>query len=201
MTTQHLITSYQPLLFSIAYRMVGSVAEAEDLVQDTWMKIMHVDFSKIENVKQYLTRAITNRCITHLQNLRKHQLVNINVSEYLNNLHISSDFSLNTDKLHEIEEAVKRMLEKLSPSERAVFSLREFFNFDYSELTDLMEKKKDNCRQLFKRAKEKLMQEKDEAISVCKVKQETFTESFLKASDKGEVGQFIEMLLKDIRQK
>ena len=71
MTHTQAISLYQPMLQSIAYKMVGSIADAEDIVQDTFLKWLSVDHKRIDNTKSYLVRAVTNNCINHINSLNR----------------------------------------------------------------------------------------------------------------------------------
>ncbi len=137
--------------------MVGSLADAEDIVQDTFVKWLSIDHQKIQNTKAYLIKAVTNNCINHLNTLvhkREQYLDHFNLGEMA---HRYMDFDLSKIDLDtEIAAALAVVHKKLAPLERAIFLLREVFDFEYEDLQFLFDKKKDNCRQIFSRAKEKL---------------------------------------------
>jgi len=135
------------------------MADAEDIVQDTYLKWLSIDQNKIKNAKAYLTKAVTNNCIDHLNSLKKRK------EEYFENFNLGElidkyiDFDLSKFDLdHEIAAALDVLHKKLEPLEKAIFILREIFDFEYDDLQALFDKKKDNCRQIFCRAKEKLNQ-------------------------------------------
>ena len=137
--------------------MVGSLADAEDIVQDTYLKWLSIDQNNIQNTKAYLIKAVTNNCLNHLNSLKKKK------EEYLENFNLGEmidkymDFDLGKFDLdNEIAAALDVVHKKLEPLEKAIFLLREVFDFEYDELQSLFDKKKDNCRQIFCRAKEKL---------------------------------------------
>ena len=144
------------MLSQIAFRMVGSLADAEDIVQDTFVKWLSIDHEKIKNTKAYLIKAVTNNCINHLNTLMNKK------EEYLDHLKLGElankfDFDLSAIDLDtEVAAALAVVHKQLAPLERAIFLLREVFEFDYEDLQLLFDKKKDNCRQIFSRAKEKL---------------------------------------------
>ncbi|MDN5214163.1 sigma-70 family RNA polymerase sigma factor [Fulvivirgaceae bacterium BMA12] len=192
------ITLYQPLLYSIAYKMVGTVMDAEDIVQDTFLKWLKTEQRKINNTKAYLIKSVTNTCINHINQLNKKKenlLDSINHPSFIDKIELP-----NFDFKNELSEAIGILLKKLEPSERAVFVLREIFNFDYTELTEILDKKKENCRQLLCRAKEKLNQEKDR-FNVNLDVHTQFVDKFKGACTFGEVGNFIENLKNDISAK
>ena len=198
MSQNETITLYQPLLYSIAFKMVGTVMDAEDIVQDTFLKWLKTEQKKINDTKAYLIRSVTNTCLNHINQLNKKKE---NLLEAINHPSFIDKIELpNFDFKNELSEAVGVLLKKLEPTERAVFILREIFNFDYSELTEILDKKKENCRQLLCRAKEKLNQEK-ERFHVNLDVHSQFVDKFKSACTLGEVANFIENLKKDISQK
>ena len=192
------IALYRPLLYSIAYKMVGTVMDAEDIVQDTFLKWLKTEQKKINDTRAYLIRSVTNTCLNHLKQLNK---TKTNLLDAINHPSFIDKIELpNFDLKNELSEAIGVLLKKLDPTERAVFILREIFNFDYADLTEILDKKKDNCRQLLCRAKEKLNQEK-ERFNVSLDVHAQFVDKFKSACTLGEVGNFIENLKKDISQK
>jgi RNA polymerase sigma factor (sigma-70 family) len=157
MTQAQTIALYQPLLHRIAYNLVRSNADAEDIVQETFLRWLTIDQKKIENTKAYLIRAVTNNCLSHLETLKRKKeeyLETINANEFVQKLK-EVNFS-NLDLEADLKHAFKVMQAKLQPLERAVFLLKEVFDFDYDSLTKTLNKKKDHCRQLLARAKKKL---------------------------------------------
>jgi RNA polymerase sigma factor (sigma-70 family) len=124
------IALYQPLLHTIAYNLVRCKEDAEDIVQETFMKWLSIDQEKIENTKAYLIRAVTNNCLNHLNSLRKKKEEYIdNVSEVINRFketnfaHLDLDINLSV--------ALNVLHTKLEPLERAVYLLKDIFDLDY----------------------------------------------------------------------
>ena len=190
------ISTYRPVLLSIAYKMVGSRTIAEDMVQDTFMNWLRVDQQKVLDVKAYLVRSITNTCLNYLDSLkRKKEDLFDSINPMLNELKITPDFS-NFDLKCELTQAISQLYKKLPPAERAVFVLKEVFNFDYSELQEIIGKKADNCRQLFCRAQIKLS-EKKERFSLDADKLMKTVDDF-KSATLGEFSNLIEGLKKDL---
>lgn len=164
--------------------------DAEDIVQDTFLKYLTVDQEKINNTKAYLIRSVTNNCLNHLNSLKqkkKEYLENVKLPELFEKI----DFSY-LDLKHELDAALEIMHKKLGPLERAVFMLREGFDFDYEELQQIFNKKKDHCRQLVSRAKEKLSRETPK-ITLNLDKNSLF-EAFRKASSQGQFKDLIDQL-------
>lgn len=186
------IVAYQPLLQSIAYRMVGCIQDAEDIVQETFYKYLTIDHSKILNTKAYLITSVRNSCINHLNNLNQKK------KEYLDSIHIQDimdkmDFS-HLDLKHEMNHALSIINKKLAPVERAIFLLREAFDFDYDELQAIFNKKKDHCRQLVCRAKEKLASESSKVAEDKTDDRAGIADAFNKASIDGHVQDLVSYL-------
>ncbi|MEQ8583478.1 MAG: sigma-70 family RNA polymerase sigma factor [Marinoscillum sp.] len=157
MTHSANISLYQPLLQSIAYKMLGCMHDAEDIVQDTFLKYLAVDPKKIENTKAYLIRSVTNNCLNHLNSLKqkkKEYLESVKLPELFEKIDFSS-----LDFRQEMDAMLSVLHKKLGPLERGLFLLREGFDFEYDELQQIFNKKKDHCRQMVCRAKEKLARE------------------------------------------
>ena len=192
------ITLYQPTLTSIAYNLLRSKADAEDIVQETFLKWLTIDTEKIQNTKAYLIKAVTNNCLNHINSLRKKKeeyLDSINVSEFLHRFK-ENNFS-HLDLEADLAKAFKVIQTKLEPLERAVYLLKEVFDFDYEALQETLDKKKDHCRQLVCRAKKKLSEETSK-IHFDLPDTTQLLASFRKACDVGNAAEFIQDLKKDI---
>lgn len=160
-TPNHLevFESYRPLLFSIAYRMVGSVMEAEDIVQETYLRYAATASSTIQSPKAFLSTITTRLCLDHLKSARvqREQYVGPWLPEPLLT---DGGGPQMVNKYEQISMAAMVLLESLSPVERAVFLLREVFDYDYREIAQIVEKSEANCRQYYRRAKQHLNQHK-----------------------------------------
>lgn len=183
MTPTQTIVLYRPLLHTIACNLVKCKEDAEDIVQETFMKWLSLDQKKIENTKAYLIRAVTNNCLNHLSSLRKKK------EEYLDHLHLPELLSrfkeINLSKMDidiNLTQAFKMLQAKLEPLERAVYLLKEGFDFNYDELQQTLNKKKDHCRQLFCRAKKKLNEETSK-IHLSLAEGSSLLKSFKEACD------------------
>ena len=199
MNQSQTIQLYQPTLQAIAYNLVRCKADAEDIVQETFLKWLSiVDAEKIQNTKAYLIKAVTNNCINHIQSLRKKKeeyLDNINVAELLHRFKENNFAHLDLEA--DLNKAFKVILTKLEPLERAVYLLKEVFDFDYDALQDTLDKKKDYCRQLVCRAKKKLSDESAKIhFDLPDVSQ--LMASFRKACDMGNAAELVQDLKKDI---
>src|SRR5689334_11848149 len=140
----------RPLVFSIAYRMLGSVADAEDVVQETFLR-MHrakTDGVEIESERAFLPSVATRIAIDHLRSarVRREEYVGTWLPEPL-----VGEVQAEVDRRSEVGESLSMafllVLESLSPTERAVFLLREVFEYEYEEIARIVEKSEDNCRQ------------------------------------------------------
>ncbi|MDQ6420995.1 sigma-70 family RNA polymerase sigma factor [Paenibacillus sp. LHD-117] len=157
-------TLYRPLLLTLAYRMLGSLSEAEDIVQDTLADYYMADRDDIAHEKAYLVRMVTNRCLNLKQSARKRR--EVYVGEWLPEPAVQyagaalPQGDMNPANVVERQENITYvmlvMLERLSAVERAVFLLRETLDFDYGEIAGIVQKSEANCRKIFSRAKEKL---------------------------------------------
>ncbi len=179
------------MLQALAYRMVGCMHDAEDIVQDTFLKYLTIDQSKIENTKAYLIKSVTNNCLNHLNSFKqkkKDYLESVKMPDLFEKI----DFS-HMDIKHEISAAMQVLHKKLGPLERGIFLLREGFDFEYDELQKIFDKKKDHCRQLVSRAKEKLAKE-TERFSASTFDVEKYLEAINKASKEGNFDDLMDQI-------
>ncbi|MGL1886608.1 MAG: sigma-70 family RNA polymerase sigma factor [Reichenbachiella sp.] len=190
------VSTYRPMLYTIAYGMLGCASTAEDMVQDTYFKWLKVDPEKIKDAKAYLIRSTTNTCLNYIKSIKakKEELLD-NFSPTFSNISVTPEISA-IDLKCEVTLALSQIVKKLPPSERAVFVLKELFNFDYADLTSILGKKADNCRKLFSRAQTKLSEE-TERFQLDSDKLKKFVLDFKNAT-LGEFTGLIESLKKDL---
>jgi len=189
---------YKQLLFSVAYNMLGDVAAAEDIVQDTYLKWLEVVADDIRHTKAYLVKTITNRCINYLDSarLKRESYVGTWLPEPLINYDLNKPYA-KVEAYHALSIGILVLLERLTPQERAIFLLKEVFAYDYYELAEIFEKTEDNCRQIFKRAKANLG--KDAKRFKVDVKMhEKMLHNFLSAVAEGDMESLIVLLKEDI---
>lgn len=165
-------------------------------MQETYVKWLSIDPSTIKNTKAYLMTAVTNNCLNHLNTLKRKKeeyLDAFQLPEFLVKIK-ESDFG-HLDLETELSKAFGLIISKLEPLERAIFVLKEAFNFDYEVLQELFDKKKEHLRQLVSRARKKL----NDQLAEFEVSQNRsqLAEAFLKACS-GNVSDFINTLKKDI---
>jgi RNA polymerase sigma-70 factor, ECF subfamily len=190
---------YYPLLFSIAYRMLGSVSDAEDMVQDLYLSMQELKEQDIHNLKAYLCKMITNRCINYLHSARKKR--EVYVGPWLPEPLVSQSDNQPLSAVEQDETlsfAFMVMLEKLSPVERAIFVLREAFQYNYGEIAEFLGKSEANCRKIFSRAKQKV-DLSDQMSSPIKLEKENrLVKKFVAAFTKGNVEELVNLLTEDV---
>ncbi len=192
------IQLYQPTLQRIAYNLVRCKADAEDIVQETFLKWLSIESDKIKNTKAYLIKAVTNNCLNHIQSLRRKKeqyLDTINVTEFIHRFKENNFAHLDLEA--DLDKAFRVIHAKLEPLERAVYILKEVFDFDYEALQEVLNKKKDHCRQLVCRAKKKLSEETSRMHFELPAMSNLMA-SFRKSCEKGNPQELIQELKKDI---
>lgn len=154
-----LFQTYRPLLFSIAYRMLGSASDAEDVVQDTWLRYSGAQTPDLNSPKAYLTTIATRLCLDRLKSARvaREQYVGPWLPEPMLTAR-ESEPERSAVIAESLTLAFMVLLETLSPEERAVFLLREVFEYSYAEIAGILGDTAVNCRQAFHRAKQRVAQ-------------------------------------------
>jgi len=177
--------TYRRYLFSIAYRMLGSAMEAEDKVQETYLRFQAVEAEEIEYPKAYLSTIITRLCLDQLKSARA-QRENY-TGDWLPEPILTGDSPATLLLEREtISTAFLVLLEKLSPPERAVFLLRDVFDYSYAEIAAMIGKSETNCRQHYHRAKQYLRENRPR-FEPSSDEQKQLVESFLRAVEAGDV--------------
>lgn len=195
--TLPIFQEHRALLFGIAYRMLGSVSEAEDMVQETFVRWQRQTVSEIKSAKAWLTATITRLCIDYLRSARKRreEYVGIWLPEPL--VETSDE---GADKAAGLADSLSTaflvLLETLTPAERAVFLLREVFEYDYSEIGRIIEKNEANCRQMVRRAKEHLAEGKSRFHAVPG-HHERLVQQFLETCREGDTTRLLSLLSED----
>ncbi|MGR3765474.1 RNA polymerase sigma-70 factor [Rossellomorea sp. NS-SX7] len=193
---KELYTQYKGLLFTLAYQLTGSAVDAEDVVQDVFLKIYDVDLDRLLEPKSYLCKMVTNRCRDLLKSAqnRKEQYVGEWLPEPIVNMKDPLEMVVRSERL---SYALLVLLEKLSPTERTVFVLREATGFKYSEIASIIGKSEVNCRKLNSRAREKMGVTADTSIQ-SETESEKWVERFLEALEHDNVDQIISLLAEDV---
>src|SRR5437762_8182826 len=149
--------TYRTYLFAIAYRMLGSAMDAEDMVQETYLRYQTAKPETIHSLKAYLTTILTRLCMDQLQlaHRKREQYVGPWLPEPI--LTATTSEAVDPEKRVEAEESISLaflvLLEQLQPFERAAFLLREVFEYDYAEIATMLDKSEAACRRSFSRAK------------------------------------------------
>jgi RNA polymerase sigma-70 factor (ECF subfamily) len=174
----------RPRLFGIAYRMLGSAVEAEDIVQDVWLRWQSTNRTAVENPPAFLATTTTRLCINLAQSAhtRRETCVGQWLSEPVDT---SSDPGLGAERTEALKLAVLLLLEKLSPTERAAYVLREAFDYSYRQIADVLQMEEANTRQLVSRARKHISGGR--CTSVSSGEQRRFLETFIRAARKGDL--------------
>ncbi|RKP51615.1 sigma-70 family RNA polymerase sigma factor [Cohnella endophytica] len=195
---------YKSMLFGLAYRMLGSVADAEDIVQDVFARYIEVDRDGIASEKAYLTKMTANRCLNLLQSSarQREQYVGPWLPEPLPEDGLSG-FADPAERRENIGYAYLVLLQELSPLERAIYILKETLGFDYRGIADMLDKTEISCRKTFSRAKMKVDQaspgqERDQPEGQEGDAREKFVDAFLRASDTGNFKPLVAFLLDEV---
>jgi RNA polymerase sigma-70 factor (ECF subfamily) len=186
----------RPLLFSIAYRMLGSVMEAEDIVQEAFLRWQQVPEDEVRSPSSYLTTVVTRLCIDRLRSARarRERYVGPWLPEPLLG---EQEIAGSADLEDSLSMAFLLLLESLTPVERAVFLLREVFDYEYAEIASLVGKSEDNCRQISRRARQSVASRRPRFESSPE-QEERLTDSFLQASLTGDMEALLALLSEDV---
>jgi RNA polymerase sigma-70 factor, ECF subfamily len=183
----------RPYLFSIAYRMLGSVAEAEDVVQDAYLRYEEADV-EAESPKAYLATVTTRLAIDQLRSARARR--EVYPGEWLPEPLVDDEALRHAETADSLSLTFLHLLEKLSPVERAVFLLREVFDYSYEEVAEIVAKSPDNCRQILARA-HRHMQEGRRRFDVSREERDVIARRFVAAWEEGDTEGLIELLAPD----
>jgi len=182
-------------LFGIAYRMLGSATEAEDLVQDVWLRWQAADRSTVANPAAYLATAITRLAINAAQSarVRRETYVGPWLPEPVDT---SADPLLGAERAEALEFAVLLLLERLSPNERAAYVLREAFDYPYPQIAEILQLKEPAVRQLVSRARKHVTAERRTPVSSAE--QRKLLSAFVTAARSGDLAALEELFAADV---
>src|SRR6201993_2224277 len=145
--------AYRNLLFTVAYEMLGSAADAEDVLQESWLRWAAVDHSQVNDPRAYLIRIVTRQALNQMRTLSRRR--EDYVGEWLPEpLLTSPDVAEDVELAESVSMAMLTVLETLEPTERAVFVLREVFDMPYGEIADAIDKSPATVRQIARRARD-----------------------------------------------
>jgi RNA polymerase sigma-70 factor, ECF subfamily len=192
--------TYRTYLFAIAYRMLGSAMDAEDMVQETYLRYSTTPSETISSLKAFLTTIITRLCMDQLHLARRKR--EVYVGPWLPEPIITTTTleSINPEVRVDREESISLaflvMLEQLQPIERAVFLLREIFEYNYAEIASFLGKSEVACRQWFSRAKKHLAEHRPRFSASPEMQRQLLT-GFLHAVQAGEMTTLMNLLAED----
>jgi RNA polymerase sigma-70 factor, ECF subfamily len=189
---------YRVLLFSIAYRMTGSASDAEDLVQETYLRYQASTDQEIVSLKAYLSTIITRLSLDYLKSARvaREQYFGVWLPEPILTSWDGEFLEAALEQQEELSLAFLRLLESLSPPERAVFLLHEIFHYPFTEIGTMLERSTANCRQIFHRAKQAL-QDGRTRFEPEPQRQRQLVLGFLSASQAGNMEALTSLLAQD----
>jgi RNA polymerase sigma-70 factor (ECF subfamily) len=188
-------TRVRPRLFGIAYRMLGSVAEAEDVVQDTWLRWQGADRQAVRNPDAFLATTATRLAINEATSARARR--ETYAGPWLPEpVDTAADPQLGAERRAALEFAVLVLLEKLSPTERAAYVLREAFDYPYLRIAEIVEVSEAAARQLVSRARKHLADARRRPVS--QERRRELLESFLSAARTGDLQALEGLLAADV---
>jgi RNA polymerase sigma-70 factor (ECF subfamily) len=189
---------HRSLLFAIAYRMLGTVADAEDMVQETFLRWQQITEASVKSAKTYLSTILTRLCIDHLRSARvqREHYVGPWLPEPLMTQQ-TDDPATQVELADSVSMAFLVVLERLSPIERAVFLLREVFDYDYDEIAQMVGKSSANCRQILRRSRQHIRDQRPR-FQVDRQQQEQITVKFLEATNQGNLQDLVSLLARDV---
>jgi RNA polymerase sigma-70 factor (ECF subfamily) len=185
-------------LFSIAYRLLGSVSDAEDVLQEAFLRWDRARNDDIQSARAFLATVVVRLCMDQLRSARARR--EVYVGPWLPEPLLTSgrpDLTESVVMRESLSFAFLLMLEKLSPLERAVFVLREVFDYDYAEIAPIVARSDANCRQAFHRARQRLADDRSR-FEASREQQEQLTEQFLRATTAGDVQGLLDLLAEDV---
>jgi len=190
--------THRSLLFGIAYRMLGRVSEAEDMVQETWLRWQKQDAGEIRSPKAWLVSAVTRLCIDQLRSARREreQYYGVWLPEPLMPATTDAVPDAATELADSLSMAFMLMLESLGPAERAVFLLREVFGYEYADVAAIVGKGEANCRQIVRRAKAELQAHTQPSEPPTEQARQ-LVEAFIAASASGDVKSVLALLAEE----
>ncbi|MFE4454613.1 RNA polymerase sigma-70 factor [Streptomyces sp. NPDC056796] len=193
---QELFHRYRGLLFSVGYRLLGTAADAEDAVQDAWIKWSAADRSQVADPKAYLVRIVSNLAMDRLRSTRHKR--EVYVGPWLPEpILTSGDASDSVMDAESVSMAMLVVLETLSPLERAVFVLKEVFDFSHTEIAEAVERSEAAVRQAAHRARAHVAARRPR-FTADRTRQRDATERFFTAATGGDMNALMELLSPDV---
>ncbi|MET9562983.1 RNA polymerase sigma-70 factor [Streptomyces tauricus] len=201
-TVTEVFEEHRPVLMGVAYRMLGRVADAEDVVQEAWLRWSGGDRSDVREPRAYLVRVTTRLALDRLRQARARNEAYVGpwlpepyVTDYGDAVPDTAERAVLADS---VSLAVLVVLESLSPLERAVFVLREAFGYPYAEIAVTLDRSEPAVRQLAGRARRRV-EERRPRYEVDPVERRDLTERFLAAATEGDLEGLMSLLAPDVR--
>ncbi len=192
-----LFEQYRPELFRLAYSMLGRIAPAKDAVQEIFLRWQKQDPDQIQSHRAYLSRIVSNLCLDELKSAksRREQYIGPNLPEPL--LSSASEDPHNQIELSEsLSMALLFTLEQLSPVQRAVFLLREVFDYDYASIAEAIDKTESHCRKIAQRSRDQVKANRP-TLGKHKPNQHELVTAFIEAVQKGNISEIESMLAEE----
>lgn len=194
--SEEVFARHRGLLFTVAYEMLGSAADAEDVVQETWLRWEGVDHATVDNQRAYLIRIVTRQALNRLRTMARRR--EDYVGEWLPEPVLTGDeVSADLELAESVSMAMLTVLETLGPVERAVFVLREVFDVAYDEIAATLDKTPAAVRQIAHRAREHVAARRPR-MPVSATEQQAVVDRFLAAVQQGDVQGLLEVLAPDV---
>ncbi|MGW1270614.1 RNA polymerase sigma-70 factor [Streptomyces sp. NPDC002491] len=194
--TENAFVAHRSLLFTVAYEMLGSAADAEDVVQESWLRWVDVDHSQVRDPRAYLVRVVTRQALNRLRSLSRSR--EEYVGEWLPEPVLTSpDVAEDVELAESVSIAMLTVLETLGPTERAVFVLREVFEMPYGEIAGAVGKSATAVRQIARRAREHVAARRPR-VQVSRSEQQVVVERFLASLRTGRLQELMEVMAPDV---
>jgi RNA polymerase sigma-70 factor (ECF subfamily) len=194
--TEDPFVTHRSLLFTVAYEMLGSAADAEDMVQESWLRWAGVDQSQVRDPRAYLIRTVSRQALNRLRTLSRRR--EDYVGQWLPEpLLTTPDVAEDVELAESVSIALLTVLETLGPAERAVFVLREVFDMPYGEIAEAIGKSPAAVRQIARRSREHVAARRAR-VQVSRSERQAVVERFLAALRTGQLQELLEVMAPDV---
>ncbi|AKJ12332.1 RNA polymerase sigma24 factor [Streptomyces incarnatus] len=194
--TEDPFVAHRSLLFTVAYEMLGSAADAEDVLQESWLRWAGVERAAVRDARAYLVRIVTRQALNRLRALSRRR--EEYVGEWLPEpLLTSPDVAEDVELAESVSMAMLTVLETLGPTERVVFVLREVFELPYGEIGEAVGKTAATVRQIARRAREHVAARRPR-VRVSRAEQQAVVERFLAALRTGQLAELLRLMAPDV---
>jgi RNA polymerase sigma-70 factor (ECF subfamily) len=186
-----LFQAVRPRLFGIAYRILGSASEADDVVQETWIRWQGTDRSNVRDATAFLATTTTRLAINVTQSARARRETHIGL-QHVDPVDAAASPSLDAERAEALESAVRVLMQRLSPAERAAYMLREAFDYSYRHISQVLALSETNARQLVTRARRRLGGDQRRPFGATE--HQRVLDAFLAAAQSGELATLEQVL-------